>query len=247
MRILHLDEHLVVVDKPAGVLAHRSGVDRHETRFALQMARDLVGRRVYPAHRLDKPTAGALAFALDPDTARRLADLFAAGGVTKRYLAVARGHLRDAGVIDHPLADAVDAYDDELPDAPGDAEPTARPALTAYRCLGRVELPEAVGRHATARYSLVEAMPSTGRRHQIRRHLKHVFHPIVGDTTHGDGRHNRLFRERFGCRRLLLAAVGLDFVHPVSGRPLAIRAPLDDEFRRVLAALGWAGLAGDAA
>lgn len=237
MRLLYRDEHLVVVDKPAGMLVHRSGIDRHETRFALQGARDLVGRRVYPVHRLDKPTAGALAFALDAHTARLFAALFAAGGVTRRYLAVARGHLDDAGVIDHPLIDAPDAYDDRLPDAP---QPAARPALTAYRCLGRAELPVAVGRHATARYSLVEATPLTGRRHQIRRHLKHVFHPVVGDTTHGDGRHNRLFRERFGCRRLLLAAVGLDFVHPVSGRPVAIRAPLDDGFQRILAALGWA-------
>ncbi|MCU0841400.1 MAG: pseudouridine synthase [Thiobacillaceae bacterium] len=244
MRVLYLDEHLLAVDKPAGMLVHRTGIDRQETRFALQRARDLVGRRVYPAHRLDKPTAGVLLFALDADTARRLAALFAAGGVTKRYLAVARGHLPDAGVIDHPLAEAADAYDDERADQPSAA---ARAARTEYRCLGRAELPQAVGAHATARYSLVEATPLTGRRHQIRRHLKHVSHPVVGDTTHGDGRHNRLFRDRFGCRRLLLAAVALDLVHPVTGRRLAIRAPLDDGFREVLAALGWADLAGDAA
>lgn len=236
LRILYRDEHLVAVYKPAGLLVHRSAIDRHETRFALQLARDLLGQPVYPVHRLDKPTAGVLLFALDAETARRLGNQFAGGAVVKRYVAVVRGHMPDAGSIAHPLAEAADRMTDAL----ADPHKPAQPAITDYRCLDRTELAAAVGRYATARYSLIDARPHTGRKHQIRRHMKHVFHPIIGDTTHGDGKHNALFRDRFGCHRLLLAATAVQLRHPHSGIPLAIRAPLDDELLAILDALGWA-------
>jgi len=239
LRILHLDEQLVAVYKPAGLLVHRSSIDRSETRFALQETRNLLRRRVYSLHRLDKPTAGILLFALDPDSARRMAAQFASGQIHKRYLAVVRGHLPDRGRIDHPLSEEQDPMTDAL----ADPDKPAQPALTAYRCLARAELLQAVGRYATARYSLLEASPETGRKHQIRRHLKHIFHPVVGDTTHGDGRHNRFFREHFGCHRLLLAATALTCAHPATGASLSIRTRPDEEFGKVLDALGWAGSA----
>jgi len=214
---------------------HRSAIDRHETRYALQMTRDLLGRRVYPVHRLDKPTAGILLFALDVDMARRLTGVFAAGGVEKLYTAVVRGHTAGWGVIDYALVEEADPMTDALaqPDKP------AQPALTHYRRLATTELPFPVGRYASCRYSWLAISPKTGRKHQIRRHMKHIFHPVVGDTSHGDGRHNQFFRGHFGCHRLLLAAIRLRFVHPATGAGLALTAPLDPEFRAILAGLGW--------
>jgi tRNA pseudouridine65 synthase len=233
--ILYLDDWLVAVDKPAGLLIHRSEIDRHETRYALQLVRDQLGRRVYPVHRLDKPTSGVLVFALDPETARRLSEQFTAGAVRKTYLALVRGHTAEAETIDHPLVEEPDAIAGRLarPDKP------PQPAVTRYRRLATAELPFPVGRYASCRYSLLEVSPSTGRKHQIRRHMKHIFHPVVGDTTHGDGRHNRFFREHFGCTRLLLSAVGLALTHPCSGAELSVSAPLDENFRYVLVEMGW--------
>jgi tRNA pseudouridine65 synthase len=236
MQVLYLDDWLVAVDKPSGLLVHRSLIDKHETRFALQAVRDQLGRRVYPVHRLDKPTSGALLFALDPGTARRLTAQFTAGQVSKTYCAVVRGYAAAAGEIDYPLREQPDRMTDGL----AEADKAAHPAVTHYRRLASVELPYPVGRYQTARYSLLELSPRTGRRHQLRRHLKHVFHPIIGDTTHGDGRHNRFFRDRFGNRRLLLAATAIEFVHPHTGARVRIVAPLATDFQRIVQALGWA-------
>lgn len=230
--ILYMDDHLAVVNKPSGLLVHRSIVDRHERRFAVQMLRDQLGRRVYPVHRLDKGTSGALAFALDRDTARTLATDFAGQKVAKTYLAVVRGWMPEAGEIDHPLV----AVDDALVPAPAGG---AKPALTRYRRVAVAELPHRVDRYPTARYSLVELHPTTGRRHQLRRHLAHVSHPIIGDSTYGKGRHNRLFAGLFDVRRLLLACVRLEFTHPVTGRVLQVEASPGDAFEAVLARLGW--------
>jgi tRNA pseudouridine65 synthase len=230
--ILYRDDVVVVVDKPPGLLVHRSPIDRHETRFAVQLLRDQLGRHVYPVHRLDKGTSGALAFALDPDTARALAEQFAGKQVRKTYLAIVRGWPPAAGVIDHPLDAVRDAY------APA-ADAGPKPCRTAFRTLGTVELPVRVDRYPTARYALVELEPETGRRHQLRRHLAHLSHPIIGDSTYGKGRHNRLFAERYGVRRLLLACVQLEFAHPLLGDRISVRAPLEESFATVNSAVGW--------
>lgn len=230
--ILYRDDHLAVVDKPSGLLVHRSVVDRHERRFAVQMLRDQLGRHVFPVHRLDKGASGALVFALDRDTARTLARAFAGQTVAKTYLAVVRGWMADAGVIDHPL----DAVEDALLPAPAGG---LKPALTRFRRLAAVELPHRVDRYPTARYSLVELHPTTGRRHQLRRHLAHVSHPIIGDSTHGKGRHNRLFARLFGVHRLLLACVHLEFTHPASGQPLHFDAPPGEAFEALFENFRW--------
>jgi tRNA pseudouridine65 synthase len=230
--ILYLDERIVVVDKPSGLLVHRSPIDRHERRFAIQMLRDQLGRRVYPAHRLDKGTSGALAFALDREMAAALATAFADRDVVKTYVAVVRGWPEESGVIDRELAAVRDEY--ALP-----TESAAKPARTAYRRLATVELPVRVDRYPTSRYALLELHPETGRRHQLRRHLAHVSHPIVGDSTYGKGRHNRLFADLYGIRRLLLACTGLEFRHPASGELLVIRAAPGEEFASLAATFGW--------
>ncbi|HEX9194650.1 MAG TPA: tRNA pseudouridine(65) synthase TruC [Azonexus sp.] len=233
--ILYRDEHIVVVDKPPGLLVHRSEIDRHETRFAIQILRDQIGQRVWAAHRLDRGTSGVLLFGLDREIAGELGRQFAFGAVEKRYWAVVRGHPPACGTIDHPLSRPRDPYLFR-----GEQRSTeAQPALTHYRKLAEIELPVAVDRYPTSRYALLELDPLTGRRHQLRRHLKHIAHPIIGDATYGKGRHNRFFAERFACHRLLLACTELCFDHPASGRRLRIAAPVSGEFAATLAHLGW--------
>jgi tRNA pseudouridine65 synthase len=231
--ILWRDEHLVAVHKPSGLLVHRTPIDRHERRFAVQMLRDQTGRHVFPVHRLDKGTSGVLLFALDRDAARTLAASFATGAVRKRYIAVVRGWPEEQGLIDTPLDPVTDARI-----AGTSRDPS--PAVTRYRRCATVELPHRVDRYPTSRYALLELEPVTGRRHQLRRHLAHISHPIVGDSTYGKGAHNRLFASLYGSRRLLLACTSLSLTHPVTGVELST-APPADAFLRVLQALGWAG------
>lgn len=233
--ILYRDDRLIAIDKPSGLLVHRSLIDRHETRFALQLLRDQLGQRVYPLHRLDKPTSGVLLFALDEDMARCMGAQFEANTVHKSYLAVVRGYTQAGERIDYALRE----QPDRLSDARARQDKPPQPALTDYQRLATLEIPISDGRHPTSRYSLLSIQPGTGRKHQIRRHLKHIFHPVIGDTTHGDGRHNRRFQAAFQCRRLLLAANALSFTHPYTKTRIEIRAPLDAEYRRVTDAFGW--------
>lgn len=227
----------MAIDKPPGLLVHRSDIDRHETRFAVQLLRDQLGRRVYPAHRLDKGTSGVLLFAFEPAIVKALAGQFESGAVEKTYLAVVRGWPPETGTIDHPLARKFDDYGRQLPNA------AVQPAVTHYRRLATVELPVAVDRYPTSRYALVELKPQTGRQHQLRRHLKHLGHPIIGDATHGKGIHNRYFQQACGCHRLLLACIGLSFAHPVSGKKVGVGTTAGAQFDVVLKFLGWLGSA----
>ena len=236
--ILYRDDHLVAINKPAGLLVHRSNIDRHETRFAVQLLRDQIGQHVFPLHRLDKPTSGVLLFALDAESARHVGLQFEANAITKHYLAVVRGWPAEAGLIDHALSRRFDEYGRRFP--PG-SEPDALPALTEYRRLACVELTEAVERYPTSRYALLELRPKTGRQHQLRRHMKHIAHPIIGDANWGKGVHNRYFQRRFGCGRMLLACTLLALRHPQDGRALSIAAPLADSFAGVVSALDWDG------
>lgn len=225
--ILFRDEWLCAIDKPPGIMVHRSpiGTDRE---FVLQKLRDQIGQRVWPAHRLDRATSGVLLFALDPDTASVLGEAFTRRRVDKRYLAVVRGWTQASGVIEHPLARHRNAE--------------VRDAITHYHRLATCELPIPIGGFDTARYSLVQARPETGRRHQIRRHCKHISHHLIGDTTYGDGRHNRLFREHLDCHRMLLHASRLEFDHPREDRRLALSADLNGDFARLAGEIfGWTG------
>ena len=237
LNVLYRDDALIAIDKPAGLLVHRSLVDRHERRFAVQLLRDQIGARVYPLHRLDKPTSGVLMFALSAATARRMGPLFEQQMVCKTYLAVVRGYTAVQERIDYPLREELD----RIGDGQARTDKAAQSAMTDYRRLATLELPVSDGRHPSSRYSLLAVYPRTGRKHQIRRHLKHIFHPVIGDTTHGDGRHNRIFREHLDCSRLLLMAAELCFTHPVSGAAVRIRAPFDTAFASVIARFGWTG------
>lgn len=227
--LLYRDDHLLAVHKPAGLLVHRSPIDRHETEFALQYARALNdGEHVYPVHRLDRPTSGLLLFARDPVTASRLGQALMAGDIRKTYLALVRGWPPDAGVIDHPLREhAIDRRDM--------TEQPVRDAVTRYRCLARTDIPVAIERYPVSRYSLLELRPETGRKHQLRRHMQHISHPIIGDTNYGRTRHNHYFAQRFGQSRLMLAATALDFRHPATGEPMLLQATPELSFLDALA------------
>ncbi len=228
LEILLQDSQLIAVHKPAGLLVHKSPIDHHETRYAMRILRDQIGQWVYPIHRLDKATSGLLLFALDAETARRMGEQFENKRVDKSYLALVRGFMPEIISVDHPLKD-IAVFKNEKCD-----QPTERPAVTHFHTLAQYELPFPDERFASSRYSLVRAQPETGRKHQIRRHLKHLSHPIIGDVRYGKGPHNRLFREQFGSQRLLLAATDLKFQHPYSGQSIIIHCPLALDFQETL-------------
>jgi tRNA pseudouridine65 synthase len=213
LSVLYQDDDLLVVDKPSGLVVHR-GWARDE-QVVMTMARTLASRHVYPVHRLDRGTSGVLLLALTAAAAGALGEAFESGRVRKRYLALVRGIAPADGIVDHPI-----------PRAPGGPRV---PAITRYRRLATFE-----------RYSWLEAFPETGRLHQVRRHLKHISHPVIGDVRYGKGEHNRLFRTRFGLYRLALHAAEVSLEHPASGVPSTFRAPLPADLAGPLAAMGLA-------
>jgi tRNA pseudouridine65 synthase len=230
LEILYQDEHLVVINKPSGLLVHKSPIDKGERAFVLQILRDQIGQYVYPVHRLDKPTSGVLIFALSSKVAKLLSEAFRANEIKKEYMAVVRGYTEYEGFIDYDLKVILDKKADQ------DRNPNKEPqsAQTHYEQLKIMELPYPVSRYPVARYSLVKLLPKTGRKHQLRRHMKHILHPIVGDTKYGRGEHNRLFREKFDCHRLLLHASRIYFTHPITKKFLVIDARMDDTFRGIV-------------
>ncbi len=235
LEIIYQDDYFVAVNKPAGMLVHRSWLDKHETQFVMQTLRDQIGQHVFPLHRLDRPTSGVLVFALSSEVASQTMPMFAEHKMEKTYLAVVRGWMLEAGRLDYALKVELDKVADKF--ASEDKEPQS--AVTDYKPLAKVELPHSTGQFPTSRYSLMELKPLTGRKHQLRRHMKHLMHPIVGDTSHGDGKHNRLYREHYDCHRLLLHAARLEFEHPFTGVQLCLEAKLDETWRRLVVEFGW--------
>ena len=224
--VVYADEWLAVVDKPAGLMVHDSVLAADETDFAADRLRKQFGRPIHLVHRLDRATSGCLLLAFDRDTASALGKAVMAHQLDKRYLAICRGWPDEAFEIDHPLDG-------------GPGKPVKKPAITRFRRLATGELPIPSTGFETSRYALVECMPQTGRFRQIRRHLKHASHHMIGDTSHGDGRHNRAFR-RVGVHRMLLPAWTLGFPHPQIGATVRVTAPPADEFAKAMALFGWA-------
>lgn len=222
--IVFWDEHLIAINKPHDLLVHRSPIAADAEVFALQLLRDQVGHKVYPVHRIDRKTGGVLLFAFDKVVEIEMQKQFADNRVNKKYLAILRGHTPDSGEIDYSLRKENGALQE---------------AFTTYHTLKRAELDVPFGKHATSRYSLVEAMPKTGRMHQLRKHFAHIFHPIIGDRTHGCNKQNKLFKEKWEMTTMLLHASQLIFDHPVSGETITIGAPLQPEFTGVMELMGW--------
>lgn len=224
MNLLHLDDDIAAIDKPCGLLVHPSALDAHETVTALDLLQAQLGQPLWPLHRLDKATSGVLLFARHREAASQWGQLFETGQVRKRYLALVRGWPPERGTIDYALA-----KDPELPSA---GQPRLE-AVTHYERLATFDWPFQVDeRHPTSRYALVAVEPLTGRRHQIRRHFKHIGHPLVGDTTHGKGAHNRAVAEWLGVRRLWLHAVRIET--PGQQGPLVIEAPPSADWQALL-------------
>jgi tRNA pseudouridine65 synthase len=228
IEVLYEDDDLLAVNKPAGLLVHRSKIANDETDFLLDRLAAQTAATLLLAHRLDRATSGVVLLAKSREVAGELGRLFMARDVTKRYLAVVRGWPEPDGVIDYPLPDVRERS-------------PRKPALTRWRTLATATLPIALGRYPEQRYALVEALPETGRYRQIRKHFHHVSHHIVGDTSHGRGDHNRLWRIHLGMHRMLLHAWRIEFAHPRSGERLRVEAPLDAAWQRVLAHFGWTG------
>jgi tRNA pseudouridine65 synthase len=212
IELLHVDDDVVVANKPSGLLVHR-GWDNDED-VAMFRVRDALASYVFPVHRLDRGTSGALVLARTKEAARTLALAFEEGRVHKEYLALVRGVAPDEGVIDSPVPKSEDG--------------PRVPAKTSFR---------RVAASPTDRCSLVLAMPATGRLHQIRRHLRHITHPLVGDVAYGSGVINRHYRATYNLHRLALHAHALRFEHPTTGVPLRIEAPMPDDLGNALRAL----------
>ncbi len=234
--ILYQDEWLLAVNKPAGLLVHPSWIAPAKTPHLVGWVKaQFPGETIHTVHRLDRATSGIILFARDKQTAHNLQNLFSDRLIEKQYLCVTRGWAPERGLIDYPLK----PIHDKIADKHADPDKDAQEAVSAFERLATVELPIPVGRYLQSRYSLVKVCPKTGRKHQIRRHMKHIFHPLVGDTKHGEGRHNRLYREHFDIHRLLLMATHLRFTHPVTEQPMTVSAPLDTEVKELFDRFGW--------
>jgi len=237
--ILYQDEYLVAVNKPAGLFVHRSYMDKDEIYFALQLVRDLVGQYVYPLHRLDRPTSGVLLFALTKEVAQKMGEAFSENKDSKRiqktYYALTRGHLLGEELIDYPLKEKLD----KLGDKNVSLNKPAQEAQTYYHSIKTASLSVALGKYNSVRYSLIKLLPQTGRRHQLRRHLSHLRHPIIGDINYGDNKQNPFFIEYFGFKRLMLIAKDLAFEHPITGESINISVPFDEQWQHVFKLLDW--------
>ncbi|MDT0593690.1 tRNA pseudouridine(65) synthase TruC [Glaciecola petra] len=229
LKIIYQDDDIVAVHKPSGMLVHKSKIDRHETVFLLQVLRDQIGQYVYPIHRLDKPTSGIILFGLNPKIAKALSQAFVSKQIEKSYIAVVRGFVNDQ-IIDYPLKEVLD----KMTDAKAQKDKAAQDAITSLETLAYLEFDSPLGKHQTARFSLVKLLPKTGRKHQLRRHMAHIRHPIIGDTTHGDGKQNRYAIQHLQIKRLALVAKDIKFKHPNSDTLLNLATNLDEDLRFVL-------------
>jgi tRNA pseudouridine65 synthase len=224
--LLHLDDDVVAVNKPAGIAVHRSHLVGSDEDYLMDRLRLQVDGRLHAVHRLDRATSGVLLVARSSAMAAELGRQMMERTVAKSYLAAVRGWPAEEGEIDYPLSGS-------------SMRGAAKPALTRWRRLATVEVPIVQGKYPQQRYALLDVSPQTGRYRQIRRHFHHLSHHLLGDTSHGRGDHNRLIRQHYGVHRLLLHASRLRVLHPSSGEPLDLRAPLDNAWLKLLQAFGW--------
>jgi len=221
--ILYQDRELIAVQKPAGRLVHKTDLAADRT-ACLQEVRNQINRYLYPIHRLDRGTSGVLLYALSSSMATNMRELFDQRKIEKKYIALVRGHLEPSGCIDSTLRhkDGIQRVE----------------ALTLYKTLSKIEISAAIGPYPTARYSMIECQPRSGRNHQIRRHLVKISHPIIGDRQYGDNHHNNYFRDKIKIKRLFLFATEIKFIHPISKKTVIIQSPLSNHIRKFLKKLG---------
>jgi len=227
LEIVFQDEHYVAINKPNGLLVHKTKIAEEKKEFALQMLRDQIGQYVHTVHRIDRPTSGVLLFALSKDAQSAARLLFDEKKMSKKYWLLVRGYMDKEQIIDHPLQ-KLDSGKAKIQEA-----------ITHYSTLTNVEMPFSVSRYPTSRYSLVEAIPITGRMHQIRRHFAHLRHYIIGDKRHGDCKHNRYFNDFLNLDKLFLHSKQLSFTHPFTKKELVIKAPLPKHWQTLFDLFGW--------
>jgi tRNA pseudouridine65 synthase len=218
LEILFQDKDIIAINKPHGLLVHRSPIAADASEFAIQMLREQIGQMVYPAHRLDRKTSGVLLFALNKVTERALQMQFDQKKIYKSYLSIVRGYTSDTSTIDYALKNEKEVIQD---------------AITHFKTLQKAEIPLNSGKHPSSRYSLVQAEPETGRMHQIRKHFAHIFHPILGDRPHGCNKQNKLWLENFAMNKMMLHAYALGFYHPSTKDFITIKAAPSSDFKRV--------------
>lgn len=218
LEILYRDEHLIAINKPSGLLVHKSFYSGEADTYAIQELKKQIGQKVYPVHRLDRKTSGVLLFTLDKEMLKTMSDVFAAREVEKKYIAILRGWAKEEETIDYDLVNENEVTQN---------------AVTYYRRLQTSEIDLPFLKHQTSRYCLVEATPETGRFHQLRKHFKHILHPILGCRKHGCNKQNKLWLQTFGISKMTLHAHQLAFNHPISGEKIKINATIDNEFKRV--------------
>ena len=222
LEIIYRDQNLIAVNKPYGYFVHKSKLDPLADQIVLPMLRDQIGQFVYPVHRLDRKTTGVLLFTLDKNIQAILNKQFENKTVLKKYIAIVRGWTEKEGSIDYSLKNL---------------DGKVQEALTLFQTIKKSEINIAFGKFKTSRYSLVQLMPTTGRMHQLRKHMSHINHPIIGDRPHGCNKQNRLFLEHFEFSEMLLHAQCLTINHPINGRRIQIEASFHTEFSRMLLAL----------
>ncbi|QIZ84724.1 tRNA pseudouridine(65) synthase TruC [Bermanella marisrubri] len=226
--ILYQDDDLIAINKPSGLLVHKSWVAKDAKEFALQIVRDMSGKHVFPVHRLDRPTSGVLLFGFSGEIAQQVQAQWEQAN--KTYWAVVRGWLKEQTLVDHALKGMADyGQDVEI----------VQEAQTHFKPIDYVEIDAEIDRYPKSRFSWVEAKPKQGRTHQIRRHLKHLSHPIIGDARYGKGKYNRYITEHYDCPRLLLHHQQLEMTHPVSGSKLMITAPLEGAMQSLFSTFDW--------
>ncbi len=218
--IVFQDEYLVAINKPHGLLVHRSPIAADASEFAIQILRDQINQKVFPVHRLDRKTSGVLLFALNDEVNRLMQEAFMNKKVAKKYLALVRGFTPESGTIDYALTNDDGKTQD---------------AITHYKTIETFDVPVPFGKQISSRYSLVEVAPETGRMHQIRKHFAHIFHPIIGDRPHGCNKQNKLFLEKWEMNKMLLHAQEISFMHPISNETITIQAEMQEDFKRILA------------
>lgn len=224
LEIIYQDDYLVAINKPHGLLVHQSPIARDASEFAIQLLRDQIDKKVYPVHRIDRKTSGILLFALDKEVNKNLTEQLTLKTVEKKYWAIVRGFTPDEQLIDYAL------YKDNG---------ALQEAQTIIKTLAKVEIDIPSGKHSTSRYSFVEAFPLTGRMHQIRKHMAHILHPIIGDRPHGCNKQNKIWLERFKMNTMLLHAQKLVFTHPVSHEKVVLTARPQEEFIRAAGIMGF--------
>jgi tRNA pseudouridine65 synthase len=216
MEIIYRDEQLIAINKPSWMLVHATSIAEEDGSVpAVQQLRNAIGQWVYPVHRIDRQTSGVLLFALNPEADKVMKAQFQNQLVQKNYIALVRGFTEEQFSINYPLANDKGKVQD---------------AVSDFKLLAKATLAIPVGRYTNTRYSLLTIKPETGRMHQIRRHLSHYRHPIIGDKKYGDNKHNTMFRQNFMLNRLMLHAAELNFVHPYSKMNITIKANLPADF-----------------